>query len=442
MADYGQRLRGPVAPGGSPASTRAPRASLPRWPCVLAAAAVFAAWPALAGNIVLTGHDDDYHSGQGSSAAAGQLAAMVAFARAGSPDPKLRVLVFDHGTELFDALARLAIPEVRVDPDAGPPDAKLFDAAQFSAIGVASDSSCGGCDNDAAGSTNLQAVKARFARFVNAGGGIFALAGADNAAYYNFLPATVSARGHPDDTGFKLAPADGEPSIPAVNNDATHNFFSSPGQNGESALFEVVETYSGVDQSTRLSVTDVPATLAIRNARIGATGFVGPRPTGVSGAGAGRAGSVEGLMEATTVVVTFGLLAFLVERLTNGLAVVLGYWRWWRTHMEVVSGADPVAQAAIARNRRVALFTFSALMAIGGAFAAKLDLLAQLGAAGTPAVAGYIVTGLMVAAGADPIREALKLRGDRADRNPPAPIQVAGTLVVQREPGSQPEAHG
>lgn len=59
---------------------------------------------------------------------------------------------------------------------------------------------------------------------------------------------------------------------------------------------------------------------------------------------------LERLMEATTLVITFGLLAFMVERLTNGIAVALGYWRWWRTRFEVSATADPDLQAHNART--------------------------------------------------------------------------------------------
>ncbi len=47
--------------------------------------------PASAGNLILTGHDDDFHRG---STALDQVAAMVAFARAGAPTPSLPVLIF------------------------------------------------------------------------------------------------------------------------------------------------------------------------------------------------------------------------------------------------------------------------------------------------------------------------------------------------------------
>jgi hypothetical protein len=101
-------------------------------------------------------------------------------------------------------------------------------------------------------------------------------------------------------------------------------------------------------------------------------------------------------------------------------------------------GADPEAQAGIERNRRVGLFALSALLAVIGALLAKLNLVAQLNVANVPAVAGYIITGLLVASGADPIRELLKQRsGDREARESP-PIQVSGTLILRQEPGQHP----
>src|SRR5437763_8838965 len=55
------------------------------------------------GNIALTGHDDDFHQ---SPAARAQTLGMLAFVRNGST---LKVLSFDHGTELQNWLTALAI---------------------------------------------------------------------------------------------------------------------------------------------------------------------------------------------------------------------------------------------------------------------------------------------------------------------------------------------
>lgn len=52
---------------------------------------------------------------------------------------------------------------------------------------IASDESCGGCDNTAATSGNINAHASAIASFLNAGGGIVAFAGGENAHYYDFL---------------------------------------------------------------------------------------------------------------------------------------------------------------------------------------------------------------------------------------------------------------
>jgi hypothetical protein len=395
--------------------------------------------PAMAGNIALTGHDDDYHAqaGPNTADALKQLGAMAAFARAGARYPGQQVLVFDHGAQLTEALGRLGIPYRRVDPDSAPLDPALFDARRFSAIGVASDQSCGGCDNTEASAAALGAARPLFARFLNQGGGVFAFAGGSERNYYSFLPTTVQARGHPAANGYDQTRSGMALSIPAVNGDETHNFFAAPGESGQSQLFMVAETYSGHDDVSGTQVTNVPATLAIKGVRVDAAGFR-------------RAGLMEGLMEASTIVISFGLLAFAVERLTNGVAVILGYWPWWRRHMEPVAGAAD--QSMVERNRRVALFALSAILAVAGAILARLNLLGQLStlpaatadvtaaaakSAAQVSLIGYVVTGLMIAAGADPIRELLKQRGSRDERAPSAPIQVSGTLVVQRDRGGR-----
>jgi hypothetical protein len=144
------------------------------------------------------------------------------------------------------------------------------------------------------------------------------------------------------------------------------------------------------------------------------------------------------LMDSAALVVTFGFLAFMVERLTNGISILLGYWGWWRTHMESLPGTDEVTRSHIDRNRRVALFAMSLVLSVVGALLTKLNLLSQVsGLAGVPEIAGSIVSGLVIAAGADPIRELLNLK-DRRDEGResrqafPSPVQVTGTLIIQQ----------
>ncbi len=152
-------------------------------------------------------------------------------------------------------------------------------------------------------------------------------------------------------------------------------------------------------------------------------------------------GWIEVLMDTTTLVAAFGFLAFLVERLTNGAAIVLGYWGWWRGRMEISAAADPDTRARVERNRRVSLFGLSALLAVIGALLMKLNLLPALGFAGVGETAGEITTGLLIASGADPIREVLKLRERGRETPPPAPapIHVTATVLLQQPPSSKKE---
>jgi len=198
--------------------------------------------PIHAGNIVLTGHDDDFHSafdGPGSAPRL-QIAAMLTFARDGSALP---ILVFDHGGEVGAALTAIGgYTFTTVDPDTGVPAASLFDHSLYSAIVVASDATCGGCDNTLTSIANLTSDSAAFASYVNAGGGIVAFAGAAHAStYYGFLPTSASGFGSPPSTGYVQTALGLLESIPAVNGDPTHNFFFEPGTGGVSAAYGVVE---------------------------------------------------------------------------------------------------------------------------------------------------------------------------------------------------------
>jgi hypothetical protein len=220
---------------------------------------------ASAGNITITGHDDDFHAnarGLGSDAS-NQLKAMAIFARNGSALP---VLTFDHGTELTNSLTALGIPFTNVDPNNAAAVNAIFatgPAATFSAIAVASDFRCGGCDNDDTSTANLVAHKTDIANFVNAGRGIFAMSGASNANYYNFLPNTAAPFGSPPATGY-VQTADGlAAGIPAANGDPTHNFFNTALSDPAWKVFE------------RLGdpVTGTPETLGITGATISVSGF-------------------------------------------------------------------------------------------------------------------------------------------------------------------------
>ncbi len=151
-------------------------------------------------NFIATGHDMDYHCSAGTTPECEYLKIVVEKVRNGSTLP---ILALDQGSELSNALADAGFTGAGEVVTVNPKETSTFDATPFvdssdhplySAIITASDSSCGGCDDNTEGEENINARAADFATFFNNGGGILALAGAGNyATYYNFVPITVGA---------------------------------------------------------------------------------------------------------------------------------------------------------------------------------------------------------------------------------------------------------
>jgi PEP-CTERM motif len=195
------------------------------------------------GDIVLTGHDNDFHLPITGNAKAA-LTAEIAFVRAGATDPTLPVLVFDQGTELVNALKTVGVDaahQVVVSTIAGIAGV-TFDPTKFSAMAVASITSCGGCDNTPAFIAALALRKADIATFFNAGDGILGLAAALDPAGYAYVPATATnPGGSPPSTGYITTAIGKTLGLPAVDGDTTHNFFNNPGTGGLSAAYVVTE---------------------------------------------------------------------------------------------------------------------------------------------------------------------------------------------------------
>jgi hypothetical protein len=220
---------------------------------VLAALPAGSAW---AGRLLVTGHDADLHCG-GGTIDTGQchyVAVAVGYARGGAPDPAKKVLALDNsGLVLDSTLTSLGIPHDTVDPSSPAFGATAFATNVYSAIIVASDSGCGGCDLNNTPSATSQtpdsdAINARandFAAFLNAGGGLVAFAGANHGdgdpstgpdTYYSFIPVPVggAAVASPftlTSTGRALGFEDSSAGI-GTHNDinccATHNSFTLP----------------------------------------------------------------------------------------------------------------------------------------------------------------------------------------------------------------------
>lgn len=213
------------------------------------AANVVTANNAPGGNLWITGHDADYHCAIESNQC-NYLQVAVNFVTNGSTLP---VLALDHGTLVSQAINNAyggnGPTVITIDPRtqfAGLPLVDSNGIPLYSAIVVASDITCGGCDNnngfgDTPDSDAINARATDIQTFYNAGGGILALAGADNiSVFYNFLPiqaigATTTSPYTFTSLGLSLGLIEGQDD----NCCATHNSFQLPGPGSQ---YQVAET--------------------------------------------------------------------------------------------------------------------------------------------------------------------------------------------------------
>ena len=209
---------------------------------------------ALAGRFIGTGHDADLHCSGGQQCHYVKVA--VSYVRAGAPNPGLPVLILDRlnldmQVALDAAFGAGVVPRKVVDPRSPEFASMPINVGTYSAILVASDITCGGCDlneNDSTPDSDaINARKADIETFFNDGGGIFAGAGASHGdgdpstgadTYYNFLPLPVG--GKPVSPPFKLTDLgkslgfEDSMAMPPIgtNNDIncclTHNSFTLP----------------------------------------------------------------------------------------------------------------------------------------------------------------------------------------------------------------------
>lgn len=260
----------------------------------LAAASIFLANGAMAGALVFTGHDTDFHADFGGNMTGSQnlFNAFTAFAMNGSSKP---VLVIDAtGTSMeawaaANADAAITATYVKADVRSGAAFATLMtglSTSLYSAVVVASAQSCGGCDLTLTDLNLIGTFGANIDAFVNAGGGLFLNTGgfdpAEQASMYSYVPSITGSAGISDSAGFSMTPA-GSALFPGLvggdfNGNQTHNQFT-----GFSPALTIVETNSN-------SGTAIDITLACRSCTIGGGTISAPEPASLALLGIGLAG--------------------------------------------------------------------------------------------------------------------------------------------------------
>ena len=218
---------------------------------------------AMAGRVLVTGHDADLHCAGGGDQQCHFVRVAVDYVRATAPDATKPVLILDHDPTgsnppqylmegaLDRAYAGSGPPRTVIDPRSSQFAMTPLSTDNWSAIIVASDQSCGGCDlNESDIAPDSDAINARageFAEFFNRGGGLFFASGAARGdgdqsylpdGYYGAVPlplggAQVAEPFALTDEGRALGFIDdpNDPNHPLssdINCCATHNSFQEP----------------------------------------------------------------------------------------------------------------------------------------------------------------------------------------------------------------------
>jgi hypothetical protein len=285
----------------------------------LVVALAFAGSASADSRMLVNGFDNDYHCIQLSTDVCEFFTTVVPWARGGAPDPGKPLLVLDrdgrtdgcpdcNGTspeELADSIdlafggSGLVAKQV-VDPRSPAFAALPIDTAHYSAIIVASNVDCGGCDlntdDTQPDSDALAARRSDIANFFHNGGGVVALAGASACEkkirgvgcgsdprcdhYYEFMPLPVVC----GDGGGAVAVTPAGAGIGLSDDDygSTHNTFQPP--DSGSALQVGAVTDPGGEPQTLFAAAPLEPTIASAGSAATCTGSFSSSDPGGSGA--------------------------------------------------------------------------------------------------------------------------------------------------------------
>jgi hypothetical protein len=131
------------------------------------------------------------------------------------------------------------------------------------------------------------------------------------------------------------------------------------------------------------------------------------------------------------------VVSFAIDRLVRGLLFALSYWGMWARRFPDPELDDVRSSPRIQRNQKLIYFLFAAslgMIAIG--WFGRVRILGALGFTNVNPWLDILVTGLILAGGADRTEQVLKslgASGSQADAKPSAPIEITGRLIIDEQ---------
>jgi len=134
------------------------------------------------------------------------------------------------------------------------------------------------------------------------------------------------------------------------------------------------------------------------------------------------------------------IASFAIDRIVTGLFFLLSYNAELRTILDPNTLEDPVAKASAAKLYRLVYTVctgYLGIVVVAGVMGIRLSRIAGLELdpnAGpiTSSMLDILITGLLLAGGAERLAEALKLYGDKDSKPRQAPIEITGKVVLEQ----------